>query len=52
VIPTIIAKGSLSNQLLTSYQKFNYDISGVDVTPLEYIGFNINSTGIDFTKYL
>lgn len=52
VIPTIIAKGSLTNLLQNSYQSFKYDIDNIDVKPLEYIGFDINSNEINFKKYL
>lgn len=52
VIPTIIAKGPLSSTLLLNYQGFNYNILGINVTPLEYIGFDANNTGINFIRYL
>lgn len=52
VIPTIIAKGPLSNSLVTAYQSFNHTIPGIDVISLEYIGFDINNTGINFKRYL
>lgn len=50
VIPTIIAKGNLPNSLKHYYSTFNYTIPGINVYPLEYIGFDI-STDIVFKKY-
>ncbi|HQD92540.1 MAG TPA: DUF91 domain-containing protein [Bacilli bacterium] len=52
VIPTIVANGIMPQPVLNAYQNFNYTISGVNVEPLQYIGFNIVSGGINFTKYL
>lgn len=52
LIPAIIAKGPLTPQLLSSYKNFNYSISNVNVMPLQYIGFDINLSGINFTRYL
>lgn len=52
VIPTIIANGNMSQPVLNSYKNFNYTISGVKVDNLQYIGFNIVSGGINFTRYL
>lgn len=52
VIPTIIGKGPLSNALLTAYQAFTYNIPGANVSPLEYIGFDVTATAINFTRYL
>ena len=52
VIPTIIANGGLSPQVLTTYQTSQYNIPNVNVEPLQYIGFNINQNMINFTRYL
>lgn len=52
VIPTIMANGGLTNQLLSSYQAFNYAIQNVTVEPLQYIGFNVTTNNINFTRYL
>lgn len=52
VIPTIIANGGLSPQVLTVYQTSQYNIPNVNVVPLQYIGFNINQNTISFTRYL
>ena len=52
VIPTIIANRGLTNQLLSSYQAFNYVIPNVTVEPLQYIGFDVTTTNVNFTRYL
>lgn len=52
VIPTIIAKGAVSEELKSEYQMFEYIIPGVYVNPLEYYGFNIDDSDIAFQKYI
>ena len=52
IIPTIIAKGNLSNNLQNTYQSFNFTIPNAVVQPIEYIGFTTNANNIDFTRYL
>lgn len=52
ILPTIIADGKLNTKLLLQYQNFSYNLSNAVVEPLQYIGFNITSSGICFTKYL
>ncbi len=52
VIPTIIAKGAISEELKSEYQMFDYNIPGVAVNPLEYYGFNIDDSDIVFQKYI
>lgn len=52
VIPTIIAKGSLSKQLKEAYRFTKYAISGASVEPLQYIGFTVSETSIDFVRDL
>lgn len=52
VIPTIIAKGAVSEELKSEYQMFDYNIPGVAVNHLEYYGFNIDNSDIVFQKYI
>lgn len=52
LIPTIIAEGNLNTNLTVQYQNFHYAINNVDVQPLQYIGFDITQTNINFTRYL
>lgn len=52
VIPTIIAKGILSQQLFPIYQGFNYPITNANIEPLQYIGFNTTQATINFTRYI
>ncbi len=52
VIPTIIGKGQIPDSILSEYKKFAYPIPKVDVTKLEYFGFETTSETINFTKYL
>ncbi len=52
VIPTIIANGQISVAIAPAYRSFTYTIPGVDVTNLEYFGFETTATDIVFTQYL
>ena len=52
LIPSIIARGELTNELKNHYEKFKIEIESVDVKSLEYIGFNIEENNITLTKYL
>ena len=52
IIPTIIAKGNMSPQVLTAYRNFKFSIAGATVEPLQYIGFNINGSAVGFVRYL
>lgn len=52
VIPTIIANGVLTTQLQAQYQNCGYAIQNVNVEPIQYIGFNITTNNINFTRYL
>lgn len=52
VIPTIIAKGALSQQLIDKYQQYNEDLHNSNISPLEYIGFSVSNNELVFTKFL
>lgn len=52
LIPSIIARGELTNELKSHFEKFEIEIENVDVQPLEYIGFEIKDKDIELTKYL
>lgn len=52
VIPSVIARGGIDGELKTLYENFNFHIEGVEVSSLEYIGFNVNNNEIELIKYL
>lgn len=52
VIPTIIAKGNLSEATKQCYENFSFNIINTKVEPLQYIGFDINNEEINFTRFL
>lgn len=52
VIPTIIARGQPSENLTNIYKNFAYSIPGVNVSSLEYIGFNTTTQNISFKRFI
>lgn len=52
VIPSVIARGGIDGELKNLYENFNFHIEVVEVSNLEYIGFNVNNNEIELTKYL
>ena len=52
VIPTVIAKGDIPAALVSHFQNFNFNIQSASVSPLEYLGFDVDANNnIIITKY-
>lgn len=52
LIPTVIGNGPVPEDVLPAFEAFSYAIPGVDVRPLEYIGFAVSDEDIEFNKYM